>query len=170
MGPLIPLLFLLSCIIAIVIIAALIKGTKAQGIFLAIIVIIGAFVIGAIAFQIYLFDSPAFVFRVAFEEEPPADVSSLQGEISAIFDLQETWLYFKANRTTVERLISDKGMQEISREKALALGFTSTRGAPNFWQPFATASARFFRLMNSDEILIYNEHEGEVFFRSREQQ
>ncbi len=170
MGPLFSILFSLVCIAvcvtAVIGAAFFIKDRKARSIFVGGMVAVGAGIILLVVIQFYLNSSPTFVFQHTFDFDPPADVSSLQGEISDAFDVKVTWLHFKAQRATLEKLVAKRRMFEVSRESALASNFTSTEGAPSYWQPFASESAKFYTSSDESEKLIYNEKEGEVYFRS----
>lgn len=168
MGPLFPLLFLALCIIVVVVIAVSIKDKKAKTIFGVSVGIVVALISGLILFQMALNESPEYVFRDTFDIDPPTDVSSIQGEISAAFDFKETWLYFKASRRTVNYLVVRKGLSEVTQDEALREGFTNSDGAPSFWKPSISVSAKCYTSAREHEngILIFNEQEGEVFFRS----
>lgn len=170
MGPLFSILLSLICIVVFLTtvsaIAYALKDKKARSIFIGVVIAFVVSIFILIAFQFYLNSNPSYVFQNAFDIDPPADVSSLQGEISDAFDLKETWLCFKAQRATVEEIIIKRRMQEVGRAEALAADFTATTGAPDYWKPFVSESTKFYTSSDGSEKLIYNEQEGEVFYRA----
>ncbi|HEV2801339.1 MAG TPA: hypothetical protein VGW12_12620 [Pyrinomonadaceae bacterium] len=109
---------------------------------------------------------PGSVFQLSFGFSPPPDVTELKGRRTIFGDAGDIYLRFKADKTTVERIISAR-----FQEHAGSLLPDALTGTPDYWKPVRTASTRYFRADHFDDsfassqaILIYDEATGVVHF------
>ncbi len=168
MGPLFAFIFWFLVAVIIVVIFVSLKEKKARTGF-AVIVGAGVLVVVfLIALQFFLHSNPEYVFTDALGIDPPPGVSSIQGEISSFFDSSETWLSFKASKDAILQIVASKWLIEVDKEEASRNSLIGTEGAPSFWQPFVSASAKFYITAKEEkqELLIYDETQGNVFYHS----
>ncbi|HEX8632935.1 MAG TPA: hypothetical protein VF703_02145 [Pyrinomonadaceae bacterium] len=107
---------------------------------------------------------PGRVFESSFGFSPPPGVAELEGRKVVFGDAGESYLRFKADKPTVERLIDRR-----FRVHAGTPSFPPS--TPDYWKPVPTPSTRYYRADHFDDsfafsqaFLIYDEATGVVHF------
>lgn len=127
--------------------------------------------IAAVVFPIVLFTIvntaldfvPSYVFRGAFGFAPPSDISELEGSRSSLGDADITSLTFRAERTTVDRIIGTRFV-ELSEDESVGIRLYASDDDPSNRAFYAAPAARVYRAPDGGT-LIYDEPSGFVAFR-----
>ena len=112
---------------------------------------------------------PSHVFKTSFGFWPSHDVVELKGKELLIGDSGEAYLYFRADKETVHRIVSSRFL-ELSEPDSL-MHFPSPEPLPAYWRPPAGQSVHVFKSDHFDDrfgfsqaFLIYEESSGTVYF------
>ncbi|MBA2734049.1 MAG: hypothetical protein H0U54_14360 [Acidobacteria bacterium] len=113
---------------------------------------------------------PSHVFESSFAFAPTSDVVELEGEKSTFGDSGSTYLRFRANKQTFER-ITGLRFVEIDEKRFRSQSTAALKSAPSYWRPFEGEALHFYEAYKFDEsfafsnaVLSYDESSYVVHF------
>ena len=115
-----------------------------------------------------LLSRPSTPFKDSFGFAPPPDVTILQSFEEGFGDYGITYLHFKANPATVQRIVS-KGMVQVGPTTATPSSTNST--PPDWWQPPDKSVEKFIgsigkrNFAREEDYLVYDPATGDVWYR-----